>query len=910
MLIRLRAANLCTIALTAAVCAIASPVFAISWAWMGGQSSPNFAVYGVQGVAHPDNTPGQRFGAATWRDPAGNLWLFGGRGYPGTDTGHCLSDLWKYEVASGNWIWMKGSDLAGQPGVYGERGVAAPQNTPGAREGACSWTDSYGNLWLFGGLGYTALPGTTGSLNDLWKYDVATGNWTWLKGSDSADRYGVYGLQGSGDPANTPGARRDAACWMDHGGRFWLYGGWGFAATTSGSLGDLWRFDPMTGNWAYIKGGNIAFAWPAYGKRGVPYLDNRPGGRDSCVSWTDSSGNLWLFGGVGYTGTAHTPVGRNDLWRYEIATSNWTWMHGSTYVNQTGTYGTQGVAAPANTPGARCLSVGWTDASGDLWLFGGQRSAPEDDDYHQFNDLWKYDVESGRWAWMKGSKTVDQLGTYGTRGVPDPANTPGARQASAVWTDSSGNFWLLGGSGFGASGNDELNDLWMYDVASGNWQWMKGSPTAALFGSYGTMGVASPDNYPGARYGATSWTDHAGNLWLFGGYAYGLRYQGYLNDLWRYDVPTGQWIWMKGSTDPIDYGWYGTPGVPHPDARPAGRADAVSWVDNDGNLWLWGGLGYVSSSGNPIILVDLWKFEVATGNWAFIKGNNFRSRAGVYGTQGVPDPNNLPGARRNSVTWVDNTGNLWLFGGEGHDPEDLRNDLWKFDVTTRNWTWMNGSKAPNEYGSYGTQGEAAPTNNPGARYGAVSWKDTSGNLWLFGGNGFAISGTAGYLKDLWKYDITSGNWTWIKGSSNTNRIGGYGTQGVASPTNTPGSRIDAVSWIDSAGNFWLYGGEGYGSAVDEIGSLSDLWKYDVPSGNWTWMHGSSLRNQLPLHGTQGVPDLTSTPGGRLSAVSWADSSGNFWLFGGYDWSGREQMDLWKFNPAEIPTAAQGWTNFQ
>ncbi len=40
---------------------------------------------------------------------------------------------------------------------------------PGARYYSISWIDGYGNLWLFGGLGYDA-SGSLGFLNDLWKF--------------------------------------------------------------------------------------------------------------------------------------------------------------------------------------------------------------------------------------------------------------------------------------------------------------------------------------------------------------------------------------------------------------------------------------------------------------------------------------------------------------------------------------------------------------------------------------------------------------------------------------------------------------------------------------------------------------------------------------------------------------------
>jgi hypothetical protein len=54
-------------------------------------------------------------------------------------------------------------------------------------------------------------------------------------------------------------------------------------------------------------------------------------------------------------------------------------------------------------------------------------------------------------------------------------------------------------------------------------------------------------------------------------------------------------------------------------------------------------------------------------------------------------------------------------------------------------------------GIYGTLGVASSSNVPGARYGAESWTDSTGNLWLFGGTGEAASSTIGGLSGLWEY---------------------------------------------------------------------------------------------------------------------------------------------------------------
>ena len=57
-----------------------------------------------------------------------------------------------------------------------------------------------------------------------------------------------------------------------------------------------------------------------------------------------------------------------------------------------------------------------------------------------------------------------------------------------------------------------------------------------------------------------------------------------------------------------------------------------------------------------------------------------------------------------------------------------------------------------------------------------------------------------------------------------NAPGVYGTEGTAAAGNVPGSRYSAVSWIDAAGHFWMFGGYGYNSSGYES-YFNDLWKY-------------------------------------------------------------------------------------
>ena len=82
--------------------------------------------------------------------------------------------------------------------------------------------------------------------------------------------------------------------------------------------------------------------------------------------------------------------------------------------------------------------------------------------------------------------------------------------------------------------------------------------------------------------------------------------------------------------------------------------------------------------------------------------------------------------------------------------------------------------------NYGAQGVPLSTNYPGAiGYGAATWVDNAGNLWLYGG-----TGPGGILNDLWKYDIGTGIWTWMKGFGTPNQPGSFGTIAVGNTTNS------------------------------------------------------------------------------------------------------------------------------
>lgn len=453
------------------------------------------------------------------------------------------------------------------------------------------------------------------------------------------------------------------------------------------------------------------------------------------------------------------------------APNQWAWVSGSLLVNQKSVPGTMGTPSATSMPGGTWKASTWVDNSGNLWLFGGEGWLT--------NQMWQYSPSTNQWTWMGGDPASSQGpgindfqtvgGVYGTQGVPSPYNTPGQRYGAVSWTDHDGNFWLFGGFGYIGTEFGDLNDLWKYDPSAKEWEWVSGSNKFAcprgttnrcgVSGVYGTLGTPDAGNVPGGRDGASGFIDAAGNLWMFGGFGYGSGQvtefsDGELNDLWKFNPTSNQWTWMGGPSSPgqVQSAVFGTKGVFAAGNMPGIFSKAASWTDNNGHFWVFG-----TYNGDT----ELWEYDVSLNEWAWIGGDitctltSNCTQITNYGNLGSPAPDNFPGPRQDSAAWTDRAGNLWMFGGNGG-----MNELWRFDVASKQWTWMGGIKVPangTPPGSiYGTLGTPWPGNIPGVRTASATWTDTQGNLWLFGGQGLGIpdgpnSPTDGAVNDLWVY---------------------------------------------------------------------------------------------------------------------------------------------------------------
>ena len=161
----------------------------------------------------------------------------------------------------------------------------------------------------------------------------------------------------------------------------------------------------------------------------------------------------------------------------------------------------------------------------------------------------------------------------------------------------------------------------------------------------------------------------------------------------------GEWVWLRG--DSLGVANFGIQGVPSALNNPPLVYEACEWTDFNGNFWLYSGDGTAA----------LWKYDPITNEWTWMKGPNISGYPGSYGIQGISDPGNCPPSPLyGSITFIDNQGDLWLFGGGS-----IENNLWRYKISTNEWTWMKGPGSTYQAGIYGTQGVPDPANNPEAR---------------------------------------------------------------------------------------------------------------------------------------------------------------------------------------------------
>lgn len=828
------------------------------WVWVNGTDYSEPAHSGLIGIEDASNWPGGRINYEGHADASGKFWIYEGvSGFPSQ------IELWVYDPVTGNFTCKKGF-WGNAVGYNKGTGIEYFGNYPPVMSHSQSWMDNEDNLWLFSGI-------IENYNNSIWKYNNLSGNWVEVKASTEG-AVAVYGTMGTPSADNVPPGVCKATTWKDNDGNFWLYGGNLMSWSGNGSFNQfsnsLWKFNVETEQWTWVWGSQEFNQLGSYSQLGVESEDNNPGSRESAEGWVDSEGNLWLYGGrgpheVSESGTITWMEDRNDVWKFNTSTGLWTWVKGND-LNEGPIMITQGEEDPLNLPGGMGERItSWTTGN-YFWTLD------------QSQQLWRFNTETLNWAMINIPESTGQPPVYGELGVGADANDPGMRKYACGWVDQEGDLCFF--SGLGDLG-EVKNDVWKYDISEDQWVWIDGcGPVSACPKQAKFEGMMHPDVSPGGNSSqAAEWTDSEGNLWVFNEVSLP-----YLNShMWKYNSTVNQWQWKDGRFTSVDPE-IPVAGIESDDINPMYRETPMTWTDADDNLWLYGGGAY------PEYKNDLWKYNTLTNNWTMVKGPFETNVQAVYGTQGVAAPGNTPGARTQAVTWTDNDGNLWLFGGYGKGISDFfgeLSDLWKYNIATSEWIWMKGSQDLNAAEVDNGLGVIDATSTPKYYFGtSTPWSDNDGNLWIFN------------LAAVWKYDIAGDVWIKVSEVGDLN----YGNLNVADVANSPGIRLMPLVWSDSNGDLILYGGTYTTGEPAQFVIGSDLWKYSISSGLWAWIGGDDTTNVAPSYGEINMVNYYNNPGGRYAAITWTDNNGNRMFFSGQGYDPdtvQGYKDVWKFTGA-------------
>lgn len=434
--------------------------------------------------------------------------------------------------------------------------------------------------------------------------------------------------------------------------------------------------------------------------------------------------------------------------------------------------------------------------------------------------------------------------------------------------------------------------LMYFSHAQGTWTWI-GGDTVGCFNKYtyrGIKGVPSALNYPDSNltYGneGFTWKDKNGKVWILQ-----VGYAGKVSTIWTYDPTSNIWTWVAGF-DSFNIK-ANTPDSlkTHLKYMSSPLSKFQKWTDSLGNLWLCG-VAYLPSS-----LFLITKFDINTLELEVVYvQDDLYSR----GTIRLASPSNRPSITIRPTTWTMGQ-SAYVFGG--YTLNGQCNELWKFDMTTKLWTWLGGhSENETSYNyNYGVKGNATSSNWPPMNVASsASWR--KGNkLYLYGG----YSRTYISYADLWEFDVNTGLWAWLEGPKNDTfkHEGIYPSKlckdsmGIFPSGRAYANQCDASVCNNS---FWMYAG------IKGVGSLfipNDLWLYKPHVNRWAWVVGYPDDTSY-FYGVKGQTDIRNQPPARAGGLMWTDDKDRIYIFGGIEYNYwltigykyRYGTDLWRYDP--------------
>jgi hypothetical protein len=479
--------------------------------------------------------------------------------------------------------------------------------------------------------------------------------------------------------------------------------------------------------------------------------------------------------------------------------------------------------------------------------------------------------------------------------------------------------------------------------ASSTWTLMTGSSTSPIPArNFGTLLFSSSTSSPGTVRGACSAVDPVNQvLYTFGGCWNGncgetytdIANNNYAGALWMLNYTTQVWTWVGGASSnagdscctTMVQGNYFSASAQFPGPRVY-----CQMAVNSGTVYIYGGFGrgQFESGGSPGVAGDLWAYYMAKSTATDFSNSQVRlmpssifessgtdynlTYTALGGFTGTKAPFRLGGA----LHYVTYNGQPHLFLHGGHivtssgQFDYMYADTWLYRLSDYKWAWVAGmSTNTTTTCPSSTLPSPQSTGSPYPRSNFASCVSADGtSIYMFGGITRMCSGStiscnhcnffcsqfltimSLVLADLWKFDLSTLTWTFLSGST-SGGTWSYGALNVETSSNFPPPRKGACCWVDTSGNFFLFGGL---SSTNDAGkfvfkrmlpfverlladssvsiSLNDLWVYRTSSSSWTWIQGSS---------TGGSSSPTTYPMSRMpTAVRWLGPN-TVLLFGGH-----------------------------
>jgi hypothetical protein len=619
------------------------------WTWVSGEINNTTGNYVDMGIASNNSFPTSRYGGFCWTDNLNNLWLFSGDIYQGSNQYNNIDDVWKYNIDTNQWTWMKGinPNISGySTAVLGTLGIESPANTPGGNrmyEGSV-WKTNNNDVYIRGNSVY------------LWKYNMTTNNWAIVNNNSSSN----YGIQNVENTTNTPPITSNAMTWVDTNNNLWMFGGLYDYVGNSGpkmNYNTLWKYNTTTNKWSWKKGKNpntilSSFSKNHPGYSGIKGIENAlslPMSRNKGINWIQNN-NLFLGYGNNYFYFEKKLL---DLWKFDIDTNNFTWIGGRSTVSDIPYFESITQESVYTQPKVRVIA---NDDLNNLFGFSVVESYNGVLGSNLYN-FCKYNKLNDTWQILKYRQALyTEAFDYGTIGIESDTSFPPTNLSNAWFLNN--NIYFIA---YESSQTFNLDtSFWKFNTLTNKFTCLSHIPS-----NVGILNIPSATNFPNPSSNKVNFFDIDNNLMTLSN-----------NSIWRYNASSNMWVriyeFNAQSSSPT-----------------LNRTNYLVCADSNNNLWLFGGIINGVGSVN-----DLWKYDANSNSWNLIKGLPNNKESVSYGVKGISSPTNMPGGRHESYFWYRNN-KLWLYGGTGDNLISGNNsllDLWYYDLNINSWIWVDGYK--------------------------------------------------------------------------------------------------------------------------------------------------------------------------------------------------------------------------